>query len=90
MSLNQDNRRSLSLPLHLTLWYAGIFTISSIILFVIIYIIISSVLQNRMDKDLAEEIIEQSEIFKKEGKQELLLEIQREVGAGDHNKVFTD
>jgi len=88
MSSNPDNKRRLSLPLHLTLWYAGIFTVSSLIIFTIIYIIISAILQNRTDDELRDDIGELSSVFKEEGINEFDAHVGREIVIHGKNKIF--
>jgi len=88
MSSNPVRKSSLSLPLYLTLWYAGIFTISSIILFTIIYLSISTVLLDWTDDTLLENIAEMSAMYKEEGLGELEGEIRREIEVHGKNKVF--
>ena len=88
MSSNQARKSSLSLPLYLTLWYAGIFTVSSIILFTIIYLSISTVLLDWTDDALLENIGEMSAMYKEEGLRELEAEIRREIEVHGKNKIF--
>lgn len=88
MSSDPTRKRSLSLPLYLTLWYAGIFTISSIVLFAIIYFSISTVLLDWTDDALIENIDEMSAMYKEEGLGELEAEIRREIGVHGKHKVF--
>jgi heavy metal sensor kinase len=88
MSSSPTRKRSLSLPLYLTLWYAGIFTISSIILFAIIYLSISTVLLDWTDDALIENIDEMSAMYKEEGLGELEAEIRREIEVHGKHKVF--
>ncbi|HEY4731886.1 MAG TPA: HAMP domain-containing sensor histidine kinase, partial [Gammaproteobacteria bacterium] len=88
MSSNPDNKRRLSLPLHLTLWYAGIFTVSSLIIFTIIYIIISAILQNRTDDELRDDIDELSSVFNEEGINEFDAHVGREIVIHGKDKIF--
>lgn len=88
MSSNPDNKRRFSLPLYLTLWYAGIFTVSSLIIFTIIYIIISTILLNRMDDELRDDIDELSSLFNEEGINEFDVHVGREIVIHGENKIF--
>ncbi len=88
MSSSPDRKPSLSLPLYLTLWYAGIFTVSSLILFSIIYLSISGVLQNRNDEVLIDDVGEISALYREEGLSELEAEIRRETEIRGKNEVF--
>ncbi len=47
-----------TLALRLTVWYAGIFAVSSTIAFVLVYVLMMAVVQERTDEDLIEDIEE--------------------------------
>jgi signal transduction histidine kinase len=88
MSSNLVRKSSLSLPMYLTLWYAVIFTASSVILFTIIYLSISTVLQDWNDDAVVENIDEMSAMYREEGLRELKAEIRREIEVHGKNKIF--
>lgn len=67
-----------TLAFRLTLWYALIFTVSSLCAFLLFYLSISSVLQQRMDKELLNEISEFSSILKQKGEDSIEALIQAE------------
>ncbi len=45
-----------TLAFRLTLWYAGIFTISTLVAFLALYFVISTVLKERRDQDLVDDV----------------------------------
>ena len=53
MSLKRPGRFRNSLTFRLTLWYAGIFAVSSIVAFFLFYKLITSVVQEKTDQDLS-------------------------------------
>ncbi len=71
-----------TLALRLTLWYAGIFAASSILAFVFVYTLMVSVVQERTDEDLQEDIAEFASFWETGGLErvetEMLLESQGE------------
>ena len=52
-----------TLAFRLTLWYAGIFTISTIVAFLTLYFVISTVLKERRDQDLVDDVTEYSSML---------------------------
>ena len=52
MSLRQMLRFPRTLAFRLTLWYGGIFTVSSCVAFLFFYFFIASVIRDRIDQDL--------------------------------------
>ena len=55
MSLRSLSKFRHTLAFRLTLWYAGIFTLSSCIAFLFFYFLITSVIRERTDQDLSEQ-----------------------------------
>ena len=55
MSLKNLARLRHTLIFRLTFWYAGIFTVSSCVAFILFYLLISSVIRDRIDRDLLEQ-----------------------------------
>ena len=54
MSLKKPGRFRNSLTFRLTLWYAGIFAVSSFVAFFLFYALITSVIQEKTDQELSE------------------------------------
>lgn len=67
MSLKNLLRLRHTLALRLTLWYTGIFTISSFLALLVFYILITSVIQEHTDKNLLKEFEEFSSLLALEG-----------------------
>src|SRR5262245_50002737 len=67
-----DRLRSLrrTLAFRLTVWYAAIFTVSSLLAFFFFYVQIASILNERTDNDLAEDIEEFSFLLASKGIEE--------------------
>ena len=58
MYLNKIFRLPGTLAVRLTLWYAGIFTISTLVAFLALYFVISTVLKERKDQDFLDDVQE--------------------------------
>jgi len=56
--------KAIPIALRLTLWYAGIFTISLLIAFTIFYFSIEKIIHSRTDADLVEDVGELAILFK--------------------------
>ncbi len=69
-----------TLALRLTLWYAGIFAVSSILAFALVYALMVAVVQKRTDEDLRDDIAEFAAFMRSGGiervKSEMVLETQ--------------
>ena len=55
MSSKNPIKRRHSLAFRLTLWYAGIFAVSSCVAFLLFYVLITSVLKSQIDQDLSKQ-----------------------------------
>jgi len=77
-----------TLAFRLTLWYAGIFTFSACVAFLVFYLMITSVLRDRTDQELLNQVSTFSSIFSAKGleavKRVALLESQ----AAGERKIF--
>ena len=77
-----------TLAFRLTLWYAGIFMISACVAFLFFYLLITSVLRDRTDRDLLSEVRSFSSILELQGvdavKRQAILEAQ----AAGEKKIF--
>ena len=67
MYLSKILRLPGTLAFRLTLWYAGIFTISTLVAFGVFYLAIATVLSNNRDHDLMGDVQEYSAMLAKEG-----------------------
>lgn len=77
-----------TLALRLTVWYAGIFTISSLFAFALVYALVVAVVQERTDDDL-EDDIEEFNAFMQEGGIDLVkAEMIAETQDGEAGQAF--
>jgi len=67
MSLKKPGRFRNSLTFRLTLWYAGIFTVSSFAAFFLFYQLITSVIQEKTDQDLLNQAGQFSTVLRERG-----------------------
>jgi heavy metal sensor kinase len=88
MSLKNLLKIRHSLAFRLTLWYAGIFTFSACVAFLVFYLMMTSVLRDRTDQELLSQVSTFSSIFSTKGleavKEVALLESQ----AAGERKIF--
>ena len=88
MLLKKLRRFRNSLTFRLTLWYGSIFAVSSLIAFLLFYTFITSVIQEKIDRDLLNQAKQFSTVLKKSGigavKSNALIEVQ----AAGEKKVF--
>ncbi len=83
---NPENRSSLAL--RLTIWYTAIFALAAAIVFASCYFIIASVVQQRTDDGLREDIDELRDLYHAEGLAGLKEELDAEVASDGKEKVF--
>lgn len=67
MSLKKPGRFRNSLTFRLTLWYAGIFAVSSFVAFFLFYTLITSVIQEKTDQDLLNQAGQFSAVLRERG-----------------------
>jgi signal transduction histidine kinase len=72
----------------LTLWYAAIFTLSSLAAFVTVYFVTASIIKESTDEDLQEDVIELGELRNEKGMEAVLEEIRLEVDADGSDMIF--
>ncbi|OIN95192.1 MAG: hypothetical protein AUJ48_03730 [Deltaproteobacteria bacterium CG1_02_45_11] len=77
-----------TLAFRLTLWYASTFTLSSFGAFLIFYIIISSIIQERTDQGLLNDLAEFSSILELKGDNSLAAEMNIEAESDGEGKIF--
>jgi len=77
-----------TLAFRLTLWYAGIFTISTLVAFLALYFVISTVLEERRDQDFLDDVQEYSSMLATEGIDRVKSEIAWEVSSDGAEHIF--
>jgi heavy metal sensor kinase len=77
-----------TLAFRLTLWYAGIFTISSLVAFIVLYFMIASALLKNTDQELLEKIGEFSSILALKGIDEVKSKAVFEAQNDGEDKIF--
>lgn len=77
-----------TLALRLTLWYAGIFTASSILAFAVVYALMVAVVQKRADEDLREDLAEFAAFMQSGGLERIKAEMMLETQGQEASDVF--
>jgi heavy metal sensor kinase len=77
-----------TLAFRLTLWYAGLFMLTSCVAFLFFYLLITSVIRDRTDQDLLGEARTLSSILKVEGIDAVQRQIIFEAQAAGEKKIF--
>ena len=77
-----------TLAFRLTLWYAGIFTVSSCIAFLLFYTLITSVIGDRNDEELLNQANRFAALYSTEGVDEVTKTVVLEAQAAGVRKVF--
>jgi heavy metal sensor kinase len=77
-----------TLAARLTLWYAGIFTISTLVAFGAFYLVISTVLSERGDQDLMKDVREYSAMLAAEGIDRVKAEMAWEALSDGQEHIF--
>src|SRR5512143_3327742 len=88
MSLRKPIRFRNTLAVRLTLWYAGIFTVSSCIAFLLFYTLITSFFQDRTNQELLGQVSRFSTLFAGEGIESVKDAAVIEAQAAGVKKVF--
>jgi heavy metal sensor kinase len=92
MSSSKLKKRLLSirhtLAFRLTLWYAGVFLVSSCVAFLFFYLLITAVIQDRTDQDLLEEARALTSIRKARGIEAAQRQAVLEAQAAGEKKIF--
>ncbi|MGD1075806.1 MAG: ATP-binding protein [Thermodesulfovibrionales bacterium] len=88
MRLRKLLRLRNTLAFRLTLWYAGIFTVSSCIAFFLFYTLITTVIGDRTDQDLQSQVSRLSTLFAEEGIDAVENGVVIEAQAAGVKKVF--
>jgi heavy metal sensor kinase len=77
-----------SLAFRLTLWYAGIFLVTSFVAFLFFYFLITTVIRERSDQDLLEEVRALASIRKARGIEAALRQAALQAQAAGEKKIF--
>jgi signal transduction histidine kinase len=77
-----------TLAFRLTLWYATVFTVSSFVAFLILYITVSSVIRSQGDQELLNDLAEFSSICGLKGTDAIRSEMEIEAESDGVHKVF--
>lgn len=77
-----------TLALRLTIWYAGIFAISSLLAFTLVYLLILTVVQDRTDADMRDDAAEFASFMRTGGLERLKVEIALETQGDDATRSF--
>jgi len=88
MRLSKINNIRHTLAFRLTLWYAGIFMLTSCVAFLFFYFLITSVIRDRTDQDLLGEARTLSSMLKVQGMQAVKRQIIFEAQAAGEKKIF--
>ncbi|MDX1762958.1 MAG: HAMP domain-containing sensor histidine kinase [bacterium] len=88
MSLKNIRKVGQSLAFRLALWYAAIFTLSSLAAFLLVYLVIGAIIQERTDDDLREDMAELAEVLHTQGLEALRAEIDQEVASDGTDAAF--
>jgi heavy metal sensor kinase len=88
MLLRKINNIRHTLAFRLTLWYAGIFMLTSCVAFLFFYFLITSVMRDRTDQDLLGEARTLSSMLKVQGMKAVKRQIIFEAQAAGEKKIF--
>ena len=88
MSSSRKPKRPHSLAFRLTLWYGGIFAISSCVAFLLFYMLITSVIREGTDQDLLEKSGKFSALLASDGIQAVKRVAMIESQAAGERKIF--
>ena len=81
-------KRPATLASRLTAWYAGIFILFTGCAFLLFYYTIDTILDQRIDEDLEEDIVEMRSLYNDAGIAGIKTEIQREVAQDNADEIF--
>ena len=77
-----------TLALRLTLWYAAIFALSSIVAFVLAYGLVASFVAQRTDDELSEDLRDLRVLFDQQGLEGVVREIKLDTHGNDAERVY--
>ncbi len=88
MLFDKLRRLRRTLAFRLTLWYAGIFTVSSLLAFLFFYLQIASIIDARRDADLLDDIKDYSALLTAKGMEEVQHTMAVDAKQDGENKTF--
>ena len=88
MSCGPRNRGRRSLARRLTVWYAGMFSISAAVVFILFSLLIAGVIRERTDQDLLAQVRTFTDILRRQGVAEVQRAAVREAQAAGVKQVF--
>lgn len=88
MFLNKIRRQPRALAMRLTIWYALIFATSSTLVFAFVYFLISTIVAQRTDAELQEDLAEFADFFQKDGVERVKLEMGLDAKQEEAKQVF--
>ena len=88
MFSNKIRRLPHTLALRLTIWYAAIFAASSVLVFVFVYLLISSFIAERTDDGLREDLAEFAALFQSDGIERVKAEMALDTKHQEAEKAF--
>ncbi len=77
-----------TLGFRLTFWYVSAFLVCLVAALLALYLYLDTILNNRMDDDLREDIAEFQELLTDDGLDKVISEIEREINSSDESEVF--
>ena len=77
-----------TLSFRLTFWYASAFLVCLVAALLAFYVYMNTILSNRMDDDLREDIAEFQELLSDGGLEKVISEITREINSSDESEIF--
>ena len=77
-----------TLGFRLTFWYASAFLVCLVAALLALFIYLDTILNNRMDEDLREDIAEFQELLTDDGLDKVISEMEREINSSDESEVF--
>ena len=86
--MNLATRLPATLAARLTVWFAGIFILFTGSAFLLFYYSINTILDQRIDEDLEEDIVEFRSLHADQGIERVTTEIQHEVQADNADEIF--
>lgn len=88
MFLNKIRGLSHTLAFRLTIWYAAIFAVSSVLVFVFVYLLISTFIAERTNVDMREDLGEFAVFFQAEGVKRVKTEMTLDTNGQESEKSF--
>ena len=88
MFLEKLPRLASTLALRLTLWYAAIFAVSSVVAFAFVYVLVVGFIAERTDEELREDITDFAALYAQEGIARVGREIALDTQGEEAEKVF--